>query len=238
MRLLELTLSGVDLDEMRQFYVAILGLREVEPAWTNRLSVQVGNTQLSFLPAEPGWHGRYHFAFDVPAHRFETALAWLDQRRARITSLDGQTRFYFEGWNADSAYFTDPQGNILELIARRNKALPESGPAARDPGQPFNASEILSVSEIGIPSEDVTGAVALLQTRIPGLGVYQDQRNDDFTPVGDEDGLLILVRRGRIWFPDSSVPADYLPLNVLLEQEPGVRYRINAPPYPFLVNPA
>jgi catechol-2,3-dioxygenase len=67
MRLLELILPGIDLDELRQFYCAILGLREIEPASTGRLGVQCSATQLFFRPAGADWHGRYHFAFDVPS---------------------------------------------------------------------------------------------------------------------------------------------------------------------------
>jgi catechol-2,3-dioxygenase len=236
MRLLELTLSAVDLDEMRQFYCAFLGFREVEPEWTGRLALQVGQSQLFFQPAAPGWHGRYHFAMDVPSNRLEAAVTWMHGRRALLADASGKTRFHSDSWNADMVYFTDPQGNILELIARHDKPV-EGQPEPPSADRPFNASEILAVSEIGLAVTDVTGSVADLQNRMPGVGLYSGIDEDMFAAVGDTNGLLIVVRRGRIWFPDTSVPAYFLPLDVLLETNPGQRYRITAPPFPFLIEP-
>jgi catechol 2,3-dioxygenase-like lactoylglutathione lyase family enzyme len=233
MRLLEMTLAAVDLNEMRQFYCALLGIREIEPEWTGRLALHIGTTQLFFEPGEPGWHGRYHFALDVPASRFEAALSWLRERSAPLSDPTGNTRFQSEGWNAEMVYFTDPQGNILELIARRDKPSPP-----RDAERPFNASEILSISEIGLAVTDVTGSVAELQARMPGLAIYNPVEDDMFAALGDTDGLLIVARRGRIWYPETGVPAYFLPLNVLLEVGPGQRYRLTAPPFPFIVQPA
>ncbi len=240
MRLLEITLPAVDLDALRQFYCAVLGLREIEPAWTGRLALQCGATHLFFRAAMPGWHGRYHFAFDIPAGRFAAALDWLASRRAALADRKGETRFHSQSWNADSVYFTDPQGNILELIARLEKPVPAEA-AAHDPGRPFNAGEIIAISELGLATPDVTGSVATLQARMPGLSVYNggsagsSPASDTFAAVGDLDGLLIVVQYGRIWYPDSGVPADLLPLDALLEIEPGRRYRLTAPPYPFVV---
>ena len=35
-----------------------------------------------------------------------------------------------------------------------------------------------------------------------------------FTPVGDEQGLFVVVKRGRMWFPDTGKAAELLPITV------------------------
>jgi len=247
MRLLEMTMSAVDLEEMRQFYCAILGLRDLEPYWTDRVAVQAGITRLNFEPAAAGLHGRYHFAFTVPANRFQVALRWLRERRGPIADKEGQTLFHSDSWNADSVYFYDTQGNILELIARHELSPEETSstvtveavlPETRLPeDRPFNASEILAVSEFGISTASVVDSVASLTERMPGLEIYRGPGSDEFTAVGDPHGLLIVVRRERIWFPDTGVPAQPLPFRLLVEMENGQRYSLSAPPYPFTVSP-
>jgi catechol-2,3-dioxygenase len=233
MRILELSISGIDLVVLRQFYCAILGLREVEPGDRDTLVLHAGDTLLSFRQTDPGWHERYHFAFDVPSNRFDAALTWLKERRAPITGADDTTIFHSSSWNSDSVYFSDPQGNILELIARHTKTV--SVPSNLPPSRPFNTSDILYISEIGLCSETVTGSAATLLSHLPGLVTYDGEGSDQFTALGDVNGLLILAHRGRIWMPDSGVAADFHPLEILLELETGRRFKISAPPYPFQV---
>ena len=244
MRIKELTLHGVNLEELRRFYCAVLGLREVEPYWTGRLTVQAGDTQLSFLPAPQGTRPRYHFAFDVPPNRLEEAVAWLRERGGLIASPEGETRFHSDTWNADNVYFGDPQGNILELIARHT--VPVEAAAARNladedvrrlVGRSFSAAEIVAVTEIGIATDTVVDTVGALIERMPSLSVYSGEDSDSFTAVGDVYGLFIVVRRGRIWFPNTGVPAEFIPVDALVELENGARYRLSAPPYPFSILP-
>jgi len=45
----------------------------------------------------------------------------------------------------------------------------------------------------------------------------------DFTPLGDPNGLLILVRRGRPWFPTTSVTPSAGPVGVTIEAVVGRR---------------
>lgn len=237
MHILNLNLSADDILLLRRFYVGILGLPEVDAGGSGRLALQIGRTRLAFSPlaAAAERPHRYHFALDVPAARFDAALDWLAQRCTPIAAPGGQTRFHSESWNADMLYFTDPQGSILELIARRT--LPHADDPPAPPGSPFDAAEITAVSEIGLAVDSVPDAVARLSASIPGLAPYNGPGSDTFTAVGDHHGLLIVVSRERIWFPETGVPAQPLPLEVVIEQD-GRSYAICAPPYPFAVNPA
>jgi catechol-2,3-dioxygenase len=122
-------------------------------------------------------------------------------------------------WNSDSVYFLDAAGNVLEFIARHTLRNAADGN--------FDSSKILNVSEIGLPSENVIELAGELCAQL-GLSVYKQEPNENFTPVGDENGLFILPVKDRIWMPDSGVPARTLPVNVSGEdwQVCGVPYVI------------
>ena len=62
---------------------------------------------------------------------------------------------------------------------------------------------MLRISEIGLAVPDVPAAVATLQTAF-GLPVFGTAAAE-FTPLGDHDVLLIMVRPGRAWFPTLTV---------------------------------
>ncbi len=87
-------------------------------------------------------------------------------------------------------YFLDPAGNILEFIARHT--LKNDAPGD------FTAKDILCASEIGIVSPDVVATADQLCDAAK-IGRYHGG-SEDFTAVGDEHGLFIVVKTGRKWF--------------------------------------
>ena len=209
--------------ELVDFYTVVLEL----PA-AGQDSVQTGATRLVFLPAPAGWQGAYHFAINIPPNRFAVACDWLRQRTPLLQDQAGDQVFELAApWNAQSVYFADSAGNILELIARR--LLPDA------PG-PFNASQMLSISEIGLAVEDVPRTVERLEkfTALagkPGLQVFSGQDSPDFCAVGDAHGLFIVVAQGRKWLPERSLPAAPLPLWVDFHLEDGSSFTLSGPPY-------
>ena len=93
----------------------------------------------------------------------------------------------------------------------------------------FNESQILNISEIGLPSEDVVSwANDLCKTL--RISPYKQEPDENFTPVGDEDGLLILPSKDRIWMPDSGVPAKLLPVRVWVVVN-GRKWEVRGYPY-------
>jgi len=74
---------------------------------------------------------------------------------------------------------------------------------------------VLNISEIGVAAENVAEQVAAIQART-GAPVYRGPGSDTFAQVGDEHGLLIVVQRGRIWFPDTGKPAEHLPITAIV----------------------
>lgn len=122
-------------------------------------------------------------------------------RAELLADENGNTTIDFGNWNAHSLYFKDAAGNILEFIARHDLQ---------------NASdqfEILSISEIGLATQDVLAQVKTFQEKT-GLLPYKDECSETFTAVGDADGLFITVKQGRIWYPNTGVPAQLLPVRV------------------------
>lgn len=221
MKISQLELQTNNLGSQEQFYRDILHLPTV--ASDGALLVQVGSTQLVFRQAEMEPGQAYHFAFNIPENRFEEARTWLAGRVPLLESNTGEDSFNFANWNAHATYFRDPAGNILELIARHglNNAS----------DLPFDARGLLCISEIGLTSDDVKHIVGSLQGL--GLPIYDGEGSDNFTAVGDEHGLFIVVKRGRTWFPDFGTPADCLPLNVTFSMAPAATATLSGPPYQF-----
>ena len=146
----------------------------------------LGRVPLAF---EPGEASPQHLALhvdDLPAWRERLPVPLLRDE-------DGHDEFDFGNWDgARSIYFDDPEGNVIELVAR-----PEPRPE-------------LSLAEVGLATTDVAAAVDAL-----GLPLYDGDRAS-FAAVGDADGLLILVIVGRGWFP-SRVPAGDAAVAVRIE---------------------
>jgi hypothetical protein len=133
---------------------------------------------------------------DTTPHHFAFHTASLEPWRQR---LDVTEEHDFSGWDgARAVYFRDPEENVVELLARPNPR-PE-----------------LTLAEVGLPVEDVPRAVAALLEL--GIEPYREP-GEEFAPLGDADGLLIVVRTGRGWFP-YDVPAGPAPVEVTVE---GVR---------------
>ncbi|MFB9994964.1 VOC family protein [Deinococcus oregonensis] len=189
MHIESLTLFTPDLDVQHAFYTGVLGLDAVTRT-PSSVTFRAGRTFLTFRQhRDPGRFS--HVAFDIPRHQVDGAETWLRARVPLLEDAGGTSRFPMNGWNSESLYFEDAAGNILEFIARHD--LPNNHAA------PFSSGSVLHVSELGIVVPDVPAAVLALELRF-GLLTF-NKHSDTFTPVGDQHGLLIVVREGRGWFP-------------------------------------
>ncbi len=193
MRLLNVTLEAIDLGAMRAFYVDRFGVSALEDSH-EVLALRVGWTTLRFVRAT-SQPAPAHFAFNIPPDAMDAAEAWLRARTAILVE-DGAERFDFPSWNAQAVYAMDPAGNVIELIARRRLA-------DRLGERPFGAAALLCVSEIGIVVDDPPQAGRELCETF-GLSIFS-AADADFTTVGDDEGLLIVVPPGRAWKPTANV---------------------------------
>ncbi len=219
MKMLELQLLTSDLEVQHRFYADLLGLNVLEFT-QDFLMVRVGSSRLKFTQ-QTGFSGRYHLAFDVPENQLESAKTWLEARVALIPDRVGRQVFESENWNANQIYFRDPQGNILELIARHDL---ENASQAE-----FSTSGLLNISEIGLACDNVPNLVQWLQERLH-LEVYKSS-SDTFAPVGDAQGLLILVQNAREWFPNTGVHATPQPVNIMIESDRNQTLEVPNLPY-------
>jgi len=218
MQIDRLQLVAPDLAALRAFYADSFGLPAERTA--DHLHIQVGATRLTFAQAPAGWTGRYHYAINIPENQFAAAKRWLASRVPLLTDTSGRDSFFSTNWNADQCYYLDPAGHIGELIGRHTA---DSASAA-----PFGPASFLNVSEIGVAVPDVPTAVADLTARLD-VAPYGDT-SDTFAAIGDEHGLFIVVREGRIWFPDTGVPALPLPFTAAVRNAQGTAYRVAATP--------
>ena len=199
MHLCEIRLAAGRLDEQRALYAGAFGLSATDD--DGALVVGIGDARLVLAPGEPT---PQHFAIRIPSASYADALDWLGERVNLLTDEEGGRAFAFPDWNADSAYFADPDGNIVELIAHHD--LPERY------APPFGPSAVLGICEAGMPVDDVGAFLDALERR---TGAHRWSGNrETFAAAGTKAGSLIVVQRGRVWYPTDSATATRPPLAV------------------------
>jgi catechol 2,3-dioxygenase-like lactoylglutathione lyase family enzyme len=214
-----LELPAKDLRLQKEYYSNVLGL-PVELS-TGKLGVKVGCTVLVFTQADADFDGAYHFAFNIPENQFQASKEWIASRVLLLKDTEGRDEFTSESWNSHSIYFKDAAGNILEFIARHNLKNAVVGD--------FTSDQILNVSEIGLPSDDVVAFANELFAKLD-LSVFMQEPDKTFMPVGDDNGLFILPVKDRIWFPNTGVPAKLLPVKMKAGIN-GKRWEVHGFPY-------
>lgn len=205
MRIQEISLTVQDLAECAAFYRDVLELPVDERP--DRAIVHIGPGRLVLLSGGryPGVH---HVAFGVSPREFERTHEWL-ARRVEIWTINGSEVFRgAPGWNSRSLYFFGPEEIILEYIAHDVDAAHSAGTGP--------APHLLGIYEIGVAVPDVPAAVAEL-TDAFGLAPFPP-RSSTFAPVGDHDGLFILVSPERHWLAaPGHFPAPSAPISVTID---------------------
>ena len=222
-------LTSATLESMQRFYGSALGL----PVSTagNRLTIDAGESRIVFERAGGTVHPFYHFAFNIPENKIEAARTF-QLSRSPLLPIPERLRdpryppdvVDYRHWNAHSVFFLDPGGNVAEYIARHD--LRNARPGA------FTPEDILCVSEIGLVVDDVRRAADRLSEAL-GWSVYRNA-SDSFTAIGDERGLILVFRRGRIlnFQPDSQEKAARVfPTKVALRSRSAAAVQLVGFPY-------
>jgi catechol 2,3-dioxygenase-like lactoylglutathione lyase family enzyme len=215
----ELVLDVPDPVATGEFYARVLQL-PVEQAGADAV-VQAGRTRLVLRPSAQGRWMSYHIAFGVSLAHFDALRRTVAARTPLITA-GGEDVIVHSNWDAVAFYFRDPAGNILECIAHR--AGPSGG--AGEAG----AATIQSVCEVGVVVDDVPATARELGGALRAAP-FRGEPDADFGAVGTERGLLIVVRRGREWYPSTGVSAEAAPLRLAVTSEDGARHAVEGPPY-------
>ncbi len=208
MKIKELELLTYDVESAKIFYHELMGFEIVHQS-TEAISFKAGASTLTFKHLDLYPKPTYHFAFNIPKNQMEAAQNWLKARVTLQKDEKGNTIVDFKNWNAQAVYFYDSLGNIVELIARHGLENASN--------VPFSAQSMLSVSEIGVPSDDVNTVAATIQKHFK-IPTYKSG-SDKFHPLGDEEGLLINVPTGRVWYMTEDLVSAKFPIKVTVETD-------------------
>lgn len=194
MKIQELEIYTPRLKAQTKFYSEILELDVIEKTNTS-ISFQIGESTLKLVQREK--FTPYHYAINIPSNQEIDGLEWL-KGRVEILKHENLTIQYFDFWNAYAIYFYDEDRNIVELIARKN--------LENNSNQPFDKNSLLEISEIGIPTFDITKEYNLLKNAT-GIPVHSGNL-ERFCAIGDENGLFIAINKKlkKEWFPTKDIP--------------------------------
>ena len=190
----------------RQFYTITLGLPVVSESDAS-ITFKAGNTLLTFQARETQ-KPVYHIAFNITNNKFSDSFEWINSKLDILQTDTGLPIAVYPNWNAESFYFYDNNGCILEFIARFD--LPYYSPS------PFSAKDIKEISEVGIVANDVTAMAAELNTKYSLPYFSKSKASENFTVLGDDHGLLIVTKTGRAWVPTHK-PAQIFPLTIIAD---------------------
>lgn len=213
MRIKELKLYTNLLKEEKEFYSKTLGCQLVEETKSS-FTVQIGWSKLSFASSNKSH--LYHYCFLIPSNQLQEAMNWMSTR-VDILELSTDTKFVkFDSWNAESFYFYDVSGNIAEFIVRYDLKNESSAP--------FTIENLLSVNEIGAPTNDIPRTNAELKSFLNSD--YWLGNESRFGTHGSQEGLVLLPNYmvKDEWFPTGQKITSE-PFEVVLENE-GIEKRL------------
>ncbi len=191
MEILEIEIQTDDLLETENFYSGVLGLQMASKG-PNSISFLAGQSTLNFIKSNKV-NPKYHFAFNIPHNKLEEAIIWAASKLNLIQISDNGIVANFESWNARAIYFYDNNNNILELIARFD--------LHNLTDKPFDISSFLSISEIGIVTDEPIKLADKLIENYSLNYFSKGSKSESFVTIGDDNGLFIIVKTNRNWFP-------------------------------------
>lgn len=199
MKILKIVFETVNIHEMKKFYTETLEMsivRENQSFFT----VRAGNTLITFQQSPNVEAPLYHFALRTSLPFYEYMFKKLKKCNVKILpNSEGELSGY---WKGKQVYFTDPDGNIVEILER--KILESEG--------------WYDVCEVGLPCADVKDMSDFLS---PIKNVNQSE-SANFRFYGDDIGSFVVVKEGRHWYPTNR-PATIHPIIVEVE---GDHYQI------------
>ncbi|MGZ8552235.1 MAG: VOC family protein [Chitinophagaceae bacterium] len=199
MNILEIQLLSTDIPRTKKFYNEILGM-EILYADDSSVKFSAGLSTLVFKKASKN-DPFYHFAFNIPANKFEEAHEWASEKVQLLPIASTSTVADFKNWNAKAFYFYDNNHNIVELIARFG--------LENNSDRPFDGSSIYSISEMGIVVNNAKD-YSRMMLEAHSLSFFSRQPPmDDFAAIGDDNGLFIVVNDKRNWYPTRKPSGKY-----------------------------
>lgn len=193
MKITKVKLYVHDVQKMQQFYVDLLGFALLERT-ADHFTIAMGESRMTFEKLSSKIPKQYHFALNIPSNLFQQAKIWAKEHVGLLDS-EGQDEVYFEFLKAYSCYFYDPEGNIVEFIARQ-----EINPKHAEVN--FSVEQVLHIGEINLTSDNIqTIAEKLTKFTIKPIANKEIQL-DGLNFLGNyEDGANILLGPSeRLWY--------------------------------------
>ena len=230
-RILHLDLiTTTSLIELEKFYTDLIGLSLVSEK-TDRFTIRGGETTISFVQAdEKETAPFYHFAFNIPENKILQAREWqLKRTPLSATPAHMVDEGYpndirhFRNWNAHSVFFWDPAGNLVEYIARHDLKNSSDGE--------FSSKDLLCASEIAFIVDNTETVADEIKS---SFDLTQYKGGDaNFRAIGDENGLLLIIKKGRVWESHTSISKTpgTIKTGVIIKADKGEKW--NTKNYPF-----
>ncbi|HLR80411.1 MAG TPA: hypothetical protein VK119_07490 [Bacillota bacterium] len=187
---------------LKRFYQNVMEL-DVADSGADEFTVAVGETRVTFQQSDRA--AFYHIAFNIPGNQFSIMKTWMKDRWT-LNKEGGVNEVYFSSFDADSFYFEDPAGNIIELIGRRK----------RDFFGPLTKEAFFNVSEVGMVTPFVNEVGDQLQDFGIPLRHGSQVDPDSLNFLGTGDTYIVLVPPGRRWYFSDKVSETY-PLEITLQ---------------------
>lgn len=196
MKIIDLKLEANKLDTIIDFYQNTLGLNLIKQT-EKEVTFLAGETRLSFTatqqPTAP-----YHFAFNIATNHLAQAIKWAQENNLELLpSPKNEIITHFDTWLAQSIYFWDKNGNLLEFIAREDINIEKE--------EVFSPKEILNISEIGLVTENPIQTAEAINQQIGTVFFTKATPLPEFCAIGDDEGLIVLVSPTRNWYPTQQI---------------------------------
>lgn len=206
MKIRKAVIYSSNIEEQSRFFSNLLSPEFVEQSGQG-IKVKMGASELEVLQSSLAPESVYHIAFNIEPRLLRQSLHYLAASGVDPIPFENKPVIDFPDWNAQSVYFKDADGNILEFIARYNLMTGNQDTI-------FIPQHILSISEVGIPVNDTKHFISAIES----LSNWRTWKTNgpEFSAVGDEEGLLIVVKEPRNWFP-TPIAAKQLPVELALE---------------------
>ena len=211
MKLEQIQIQTNNIQETTAFYQDILDLPIIEKN-SKWVTIQAGNSILKFIE-NAAFNSIYHFAFNIPENKLDEAIEWCKNKVGLIVIEDQNVIANFETWNANAVYFYDNNGNLLEFIARHDLDNTAT--------ENFSSKSILNISEIGIVTENPLELGNQLIEK-HALEFFSKNNNSDvFSALGNDEGLLIIVKPNRNWYP-TQTPSQSNPTEIRIQNNENI----------------
>ena len=191
MEIKEIVIQTDDLKGTENFYANVLGFELIKKE-QNTIAFLAGNSILSFIKST-NLNPNYHFAFNIPKNKLNEATIWLNSKVNLLLNDENEIITDFGDWNAKAIYFYDNNNNIVEFITRFD--------LTNETEKKFDASSVLSISEIGIVANDPMKLASQIMDKNHLKYFEKGKQSENFISIGDDNGLVIIVKNDRKWYP-------------------------------------